>query len=192
MLKLTDTIIRPSAFGTTRGLIILDRDGVLIKDTNYPCHYHEQHINLPLVQLLAELRLSGYRFGFASNQGGIGLGYYQWAEYQHLTTRLDRFMHHHGAAPDFWLACATHPQATQPEYRAPHSWRKPGPGMLLHILAHLRLQSSQALFIGDRHTDMLAASHAGVTGLRYSGWPDQCTDDRQDIITLHTLRQKLL
>ncbi|MDC7872040.1 hypothetical protein TH60_21345 [Pantoea ananatis] len=183
-ISLTHSILRGTAGKKFKGLLILDRDGVLIRDTGYPHRIQDVEISFSLINFLHEIRQRGYAFGFASNQGGIGLGLYSWKCYEALTSYLDALMLQHNAQPDFWLACAAHPDSViSCLKKEEHEWRKPRPGMLLHAMRSFGCQANNSLFVGDRDSDMLAAARAGIKGVKYTSWPENnaLSDQKDDV-----------
>ena len=149
--------------------MILDRDGVLIADDGYPHDPDSARINEGIVAFLTALRREGFRFGFATNQGGIGIGLYDWACYEGMENYLDRILCDQLAEPDFWLACGSHPRSCSPRLAAAHPWRKPGPGMILEALSLTGAAPANSIMIGDRSSDMEAARAAGIPGVIFSG-----------------------
>jgi D-glycero-D-manno-heptose 1,7-bisphosphate phosphatase len=74
-----------------------------------------------------------------------------------------------GGTIDDLRYCPTHPEAPLPASRRANNWRKPGPGMLLDLLSHWRLNPAHCLLIGDQPTDLAAASAPGVPAHLFPG-----------------------
>ena len=49
--------------------------------------------------------------------------------------------------------------------------RKPDPGALLYLIEEYKINKSEALMIGDRDIDILAAKNAGIDGCYYKSYP---------------------
>ena len=142
-------------------LYIFDADGTLRRSTvpGQPCP------NMPgdwelipgVKERLAEIEWGprGARFGVASNQGGVGLGY--------LTYGLARRMLVEMAREAFGVA----PPAGSIEIcpHAPHAGcpcRKPRPEMLLRLMRRFGAGRDETLFVGDMDRDEEAARRAGT------------------------------
>jgi D-glycero-D-manno-heptose 1,7-bisphosphate phosphatase len=77
----------------------------------------------------------------------------------------------YGGTIDDWRYCPYHPEATLEEYRRPHDWRKPNPGMLLDLMRVWETDPSRAVMVGDQDTDRRAAEAAGVAFHLLPGHP---------------------
>jgi len=93
-------------------------------------------------------------YGIASNQGGVGVGYFS----SEMAFRLlkDTFMAAFGFKPinEVIQMCIPKPEE-KPECR------KPRPGMLKKIMQFWQIPPSETLFVGDMESDKLTAENAG-------------------------------
>jgi len=106
-----------------RGLpaLFLDRDGVVVEEVNY-LHRVEDLALIPgAAEFIAEANHRGIPVVVATNQAGIGRGYFGWPEFQQVQAELNRRLERAGARVDLTLACPHYPE---------HPDRKPRPGML--------------------------------------------------------------
>jgi D-glycero-D-manno-heptose 1,7-bisphosphate phosphatase len=151
----------------TRGALFLDRDGVINVDHGY-VHRPDQFKFVPGIFDLARFwtrELCGGPIIVVSNQSGIGRGYFDESDHDHLTRWMcDRFAAE-GAAIARVYHCPYHPVHGIGAYRAEHPWRKPNPGMILQAAADLGLELDRCVIIGDKISDIRAAAAAGI-GLR--------------------------
>lgn len=140
----------------------MDRDGVINHDTAYVHRPADFVFRDGIFRLCRAAAARGLVLVIATNQAGIGRGYYSEGDFQALTRwMLGRF----AAAGVRFAAvehCPDHPLAALGSYRRESVRRKPGPGMLLEAAARLGIDLPASLMLGDRATDMQAAVAAGV------------------------------
>jgi D-glycero-D-manno-heptose 1,7-bisphosphate phosphatase len=146
----------------TRALFI-DRDGVVNVDHGY-VHRIDQFEFIPGIFDL--VRFVGAELGWpviiATNQSGIGRGYFDEETFQQLTRWMcDRFRDE-GAPLTRVYHCPYHPQHGIGAYRADHPWRKPRPGMFLQAASDYGISLPESVLIGDAITDIEAGADAGI------------------------------
>ena len=142
-------------------LYIFDADGTLRRTTveGLPCPNKPGDWELipGVKERLATINWGppGARFGIASNQGGVGMGYMTFDMAQQLL--LDMVSEAFGQpAPQGSIEVCPH---------APHALckcRKPSPLMLIRLMHRFNVRRSETLFIGDMERDEEAARRAGV------------------------------
>ena len=142
----------PAQAGEPRGLVLLDRDGTLIRDASFDPSQVEL---LPgVTEALRGLQESGFRLCLVTNQQGIGLGYFGYRNFIDGNRKLLRAL---GAAGI----------SIRKIYFCPHSLgeqcscRKPAPGMLLRALRDQNVTPDRCFVIGDSKDDIEAARAAG-------------------------------
>lgn len=153
---------RPATLAMSRKALFLDRDGVINVNHGY-VHTAEQTDWVPgIFELCATARDAGYALVVVTNQAGIARGYYSEADFLEYT----RWMHDEFAARDVkilaTLYCPHHPEAGLGDFRAECDCRKPAPGMFIAASALFNLTLADSMMIGDKESDLLAASRAGV------------------------------
>jgi histidinol-phosphate phosphatase family protein len=147
---LTDTSAAPT------GIVFLDRDGTLLKETPYLSDPREAELLPGVGEGLAELQRAGYRLVIITNQQGIGLGYFSLREFIEVNATLLRLLTPFGVTISRIYYC-------------PHSMadacdcRKPRPGMLLRALREFGETPERCFMVGDRDVDAMAGSNAGCT-----------------------------
>ena len=147
--------------------LFLDRDGVINIDAGYTYRIETFHFVDGVFDLCRMAHALGYLLIIATNQAGIGRGYYTEADFQHLTAWMrDRFAAE-GAPLSGVYHCPYHPDGVG-EYRKQSDWRKPAPGMLLQAAVDFSLDMPASLLIGDSEHDIAAARAAGLgTAVRF-------------------------
>ena len=141
-----------------KGIVFLDRDGTLLKDSPYMSDPRNAELLPGVGEGLAELQRAGYRLVIVTNQQGIGLGYFDVDEFIAVNTALFRLLTPYGVAISRIYYC-------------PHTMadacncRKPAPGLLLRALRDLDMPPERCFMIGDRDVDALAGAAAGCTAV---------------------------
>ena len=156
----------------TRRALFLDRDGVININHGYVCSPERTDWVPGIFELCAAARANGYLSVVVTNQAGIARGYYTEAEFLEYT----QWMHQEFAARELEILatvyCPHHPDAGVGEWRVTCECRKPAPGMFTFASRMLALDPGQSVMVGDKDSDMVAASGAGV-GTRFLIHPDR-------------------
>lgn len=149
---------------TGKPCLFLDRDGVVVEETHY-LHRTEDVVLIDAVaKAIAKANALGVAVVMATNQAGIGRGYYGWREFERVQQHILDACGALGARCDMVLACAYHREGIAPYNREAHSWRKPAPGMLLEAARVLGVDLSQSHIVGDTIADLAAGAQAGLPG----------------------------
>lgn len=144
--------------------LFLDRDGVLVEETNY-LHRIEDVVLIPsVVEGVAKANSLGLAVAMVTNQAGIGRGYYEWREFELVQQHILDACASVGARFDLILACAYHAEGIPPYKHEAHLWRKPAPGMLLEAARVLGVDLSTSHIVGDTLADLAAGAQAGLPG----------------------------
>ena len=148
--------------GSTRALFI-DRDGVINVDHGY-VHRIDQFEFIPGIFELARFVTGelGWPIIVATNQAGIGRGYFDEAAHEALTQWMCERFRQEGAPLARVYHCPYHAQHGIGAYKIDHPWRKPQPGMLLQAASDFGISLSDSVLIGDRMSDIEAAAAAGI------------------------------
>jgi histidinol-phosphate phosphatase family protein len=152
-----------------RPAVFLDRDGVLNVDSAYPHRPDQIEWTDGAHRAVKSFNDAGYFVFVVTNQAGIAHGLYDEAAVRRLHRWMNAELMRTGAHVDDWRYCPFHPDAKVEAYRGAHSWRKPGAGMLLDLMAHWPVEASRSFLIGDRESDLEAARKAGIPGHLFSG-----------------------
>jgi len=146
----------------TRKALFLDRDGVVNIDVGY---LHEPGACVFLEDIFELVRMAnhaGYVVVLVTNQAGIGRGYYSVDQFQAFTDWMLGEFQSRGARIDRVYYCPHHPEFGIGEYRQACACRKPQPGMFEQARADFDLDMAGSLMIGDKPSDLQAASRADV------------------------------
>ncbi len=151
-------------------MALLDRDGVLNVDTGYP-HEPEKLILIGgAAAAVRRLNETGRLVVVVTNQSGIGLGYYDEAAMDRFHAAINTAFAPEGGHIDAFYFAPYHANAVIERFRDPdHPDRKPNPGMIIRALSDFQVDPRNALLIGDRDTDIIAAERAGVRGYLFPG-----------------------
>ena len=139
-------------------LVILDRDGVVNEDSDdYIKSVDEFHPYPNSVKAIGRLSQAGYLVAIATNQSGIGRGFYDRQTLEAMQAKLAQQLAGEGGVIDYFTCCPHLPDDGC-------ECRKPKPGMLIEIKNHYQLDSLDAIhFVGDSTSDLIAARAAGAT-----------------------------
>lgn len=150
--------------------VIFDRDGVLNVDHGYVFDPDKLEWIAGARRAVRRCNESGVLALVATNQSGIGRGYYDEASMHGLHEQMRADLEAEGAHLDAIYYCPFHPDAQDERYRhADHPDRKPNPGMILRALQEWELEPGSVILIGDKDSDMEAARRAGVQAYLFEG-----------------------
>jgi len=136
-------------------LIILDRDGVINEDSReYIRSLADWRPIAGSLEAMAALSAAGYRLAIATNQSGLGRGYFGLDDLEAIHDELRRRVEALGGKIDGIFYCPHTPADRC-------GCRKPATGLLAAIEQALGVSPRGAPFIGDSLRDLQAASAFG-------------------------------
>lgn len=136
-------------------LVILDRDGVINHDSDdYIKSVDEWQPIEGSIKAIAQLKKAGYKVAIATNQSGIGRGYYSEETMHQMHQKLAQLLAAYDTNIDKIEFCPHLPDDNC-------HCRKPKPAMLNNIAKHFAADLSQTYFVGDTLSDLSTADHAG-------------------------------
>jgi D-glycero-D-manno-heptose 1,7-bisphosphate phosphatase len=139
-----------------RGLLILDRDGVINRDSAEFVKNVDEFVPLPgSIDAIAALHQAGYTVTVASNQSGLARGLFDRRALKAMHRKLRRLVAAAGGRIDRIVVC---PHGPDDGCRC----RKPAPELLLRLARHYGVGLAGVPAIGDSLRDLEAAQSAGA------------------------------
>lgn len=137
-------------------LVILDRDGVINEDSDDYIKTPEEYIPIPgSLEAIARLNQAGYTVVVATNQSGIGRGYFSLATLEAMHDKLRSLLAQVHGRIDGIFYC---PHAPEDQCDC----RKPRPGLYHQIASHFGISLTGVPAIGDSLRDLEAARAVGA------------------------------
>ena len=136
-------------------ILLIDRDGVVIKDTGYPhvkkdIKFMDKNIN----KLKKLIKTSNFDIcGFATNQSGVSRGIFSenifWSTHRYIIEQcLKKDLEINFTLVNF--------------FKETNYFRKPSAGMLIQAIEFYKVQKKNCMFIGDKDSDRKAAKNASI------------------------------
>jgi D-glycero-D-manno-heptose 1,7-bisphosphate phosphatase len=148
----------------SKKLYIFDRDGVLNQKASPPNRYILTKDDLiPILntfEIIANIQVQGGLVCIATNQQGVGKGELTQIGLKQIHDEMNRFAKSVGVKRLKFFTCE-HLEETG------CYCRKPNPGLLKLAMSFYGIKESDTCFIGDSHSDFLAARAAGIDFLWY-------------------------
>jgi heptosyltransferase II len=173
--------VPPQPLGETAPVLFVDRDGVIIEDTDYISDPAAVVLIPGAAEALARARKAGMRLVAVTNQSGIGRGYYSDRDFAAVQSRVDALLADAGVTLDAVYYCPHAPEAAC-------NCRKPRPGLLDAAAASFSWTSETAWMIGDKLSDIRLGRQAGLqsylvrTGQGNRAVHDLTPDPRVDVV----------
>ena len=143
-------------------MIFLDRDGVLVDNSEY--YYitrpDQLRLNPGVIEALSELKQKGYRFVVITNQGGISQGVNTHESVARVHEHMRQLLAEGGIELEEIYYCPHHSDNEN------CLCRKPLPLLLEKAIARFGVDKERSWFIGDSHRDIEAGHAAGVLTLQ--------------------------
>jgi D-glycero-D-manno-heptose 1,7-bisphosphate phosphatase len=168
--SVTNSEITPAVF--------IDRDGSINEDIGYVSRPSELVIYPWAAEAIRLVNQSGMKAIVITNQSGIARGLYTEETLHQIHQRLREELHREGARIDAFYYCPHHPRIGDNRYRQTCVCRKPQPGMLFQAAREQGIDLHRSYLIGDKSSDMNAATNAGAKGvLVLTGYGRETCDD---------------
>ena len=143
-----------------RKLAIFDRDNTLTIDhTGYTTNVVDFAWLPGVLPALGSMAKNGWRFAIATNQSGVGRGFYTLQSARAFNEHLIRDALLQGLHIEVSAICIHVPE-DQCECR------KPKPGLITALIDEFGGRLESVVVIGDKDSDVDAAVAAGVTGIK--------------------------
>jgi len=147
-----------------RPALFLDRDGIIVADTDYLGCAEDVRMIEGVAAAIARCNEMGIPVVVVTNQSGIARGYYDWNGFHDVQKALSAVLAAAGARLDAVLACAYHAKGLGSLRVDGHPWRKPNPGMIFAAGGSMNLDLSRSWIVGDKAHDLAAGAAAGLAG----------------------------
>lgn len=135
-------------------LIILDRDGVINYDSkDYIKSPAELEIIPGSISAIAKLKYAGFKVAIATNQSGIGRGYFTTNTLHAMHDKISSLLQEQNATVDTINYCPHLPTENC-------LCRKPLPALLTRAMTQLKINNTKTIMVGDSEKDLAAAKNA--------------------------------
>jgi D-glycero-D-manno-heptose 1,7-bisphosphate phosphatase len=142
-----------------RSLIILDRDGVINRDSTSFIKSPDEWIPLPgSPEAIAQLNKAGFTVIVATNQSGIGRGLFSLEDLEKIHDKMNSVITTAGGHIDAIFFCPHHPDENC-------DCRKPKTGLLKQITNQYGYAAADLIIVGDSLRDLQAAWTFGATAI---------------------------
>ncbi len=149
---------------TTIQALLIDRDGVLIKDAGF-VHKIEDFEFYPLVIEALQLLDKQTKIIIITNQAGIANGIFTEIEYFAFRDFLHAQFNKNGIHITAEYFCPHHPKGIVVPYNVSCSCRKPATALFEQAIKDHHLTPSKCWTIGDMRRDILAGQKVGIKGI---------------------------
>jgi len=163
-------------------IIVLDRDGVINFDSDNYIKTVDEWRPIPgAIEAMAKLSQAGHTLFIATNQSGIGRGYYDVGTLRAMHKKMLALLAEEGGEVAGIYYCPHHPDDSC-------HCRKPLPGMLDDIIEQHKVSLETSFFVGDSLRDLEAGFERGCQPILVKTGKGQKTIDAGLPATLsHTL-----
>ncbi|MGE4293178.1 MAG: D-glycero-alpha-D-manno-heptose-1,7-bisphosphate 7-phosphatase [Desulfovibrio sp.] len=142
-------------------LILLDRDGTIIKDKDYLSDPNKVELLPGAAQGLLRLKRLGCKLAVVSNQSGVGRGFFTLEDVRRCNERMAELLADEGVGLDAVYFCPHGPDQAC-------DCRKPAPGMGIRACEELGLSPKQTFVIGDKPCDVDLGKRLGARSVLVS------------------------
>jgi histidinol-phosphate phosphatase family protein len=140
----------------SRAAAFLDRDGTIIRDTEYLRDPEQVELLPGAASAIRRLNDAGWPVIVVTNQSGIARGLLTEQDYERVRMRVDKLLGEAGARIDATYHCPHHPDLT-----GPCECRKPGIKLYRDAAATHDLDTAKSWYVGDRLRDVSPGDHFG-------------------------------
>jgi D-glycero-D-manno-heptose 1,7-bisphosphate phosphatase len=140
----------------SRKAAFLDRDGTIIRDTEYLRDPEQVELLPGAAKAIKRLNDAGWPVIVITNQSGIARGLLTEQDYERVRMRVDKLIAEESARIDATYHCPHHP-----DFSGPCECRKPGTKLYENAARDHDLDAAKSWFVGDRIRDVSPADHFG-------------------------------
>lgn len=149
--------------------VFFDRDNTLILDNGYTWKVKDFFWLPGAPQAIKMLNDQGIYVFLVTNQAGVAKGKFKEHDVKKFHNHMENELAKLGGHFDDIQYCPYHIDGTVTRYKKDSSYRKPKPGMILHLLQKWKLNPSSCILFGDSQTDIEAGLAAGVPSFQFKG-----------------------
>ena len=154
----------------------LVRDGVINIDHDYVYKLEDFQFIDGIFELCRQAISKGYLIFVITNQAGIGRGYYNTEDFNHLTRWMCEVFLNEGILITKVYHSPFHPTHGIGEYKKDDISRKPNTGMIYQAVNEFNIDLKESVLIGDKPSDIQAGINAQVGRNIYFGSNKICKD----------------
>lgn len=143
-------------------VVILDRDGTVVVDRNYPADPDALEFEAGAALGLRKMTDMGCRLVVITNQSGIARGFFSLAQLEKMHDRLRRMVESAGSSLEAIYFCPHGPDDGC-------ECRKPNLGLMRRASAELGFEMPQSIVIGDKLSDVEFGLRAGAVTMLVGG-----------------------
>jgi len=161
---------------STNKYIILDRDGVINKDS--PNHIKSADEWIPIPGSLEAIKLlteNNYHVAVISNQSGINRDIIPYASFVQIINKMNKKINDSGGRIDLFYYCPDIPTSKSKD-------RKPNPGMFLDLSRRLGISLDECYSIGDSPRDIVASQKAGCIPIAVRTGNGKKIEEDEDLV----------
>lgn len=149
--------------------VFFDRDGVLNEDDGYVYQPKDFKWIPGAVDTIKRIKDEGYAIFVITNQSGIARGFYTEEDVIHLHNWINyELLQKYAVQIDSFYYCPHHPTVGLAPYKTNCECRKPKPGLIQRALSEFNIDTERSYFVGDKDTDMQAATAVGIKGYKFN------------------------
>ncbi|MEO1016631.1 MAG: HAD-IIIA family hydrolase [Pseudomonadota bacterium] len=152
-----------------RKVVFLDRDGTINRDSGYTHMVEDLEFVPDAPEAIRHCNEAGRLVIVVSNQAGIARGFYSAEDVDTFHKAINIQLQNHGAHIDAFYYCPHHPEGTVANLSKVCDCRKPGTKMLEDACRDWPINLEGAVLIGDKKSDLDAATAFGIRGLLTDG-----------------------
>jgi D-glycero-D-manno-heptose 1,7-bisphosphate phosphatase len=136
-------------------LVIFDRDETLISDLGYTHELQDLAWKPGSLEALQLLNQKSIRTAVATNQSGIGRGFFTFREVDLFHEQMNDQIKARGGGNIRFFVCPHIPEDNC-------NCRKPKPELLFSAIHHFGFSKEESVFLGNSNSDRMAAMAAGI------------------------------
>lgn len=146
--------------------VFFDLDGTLIQNVEFKKKFSRDLLNSKALEIVKFCNMQGIPVLIITNQPGIAKGFFTVSNFQEFIRGLQSTLAKLGAHVDDVFVCPHHPEKGWKgeilELKINCDCRKPGIKLFTQACDKHNIELSKSIFLGDSHTDYIAAKAAQV------------------------------